>query len=155
MAREEIPISPEQVPDEARMYMAALQPHQGHPFVRQHFDQVTWLSFDMPGSGKVDFFALEFRVGHEAALIWSDTPGKWQVGRWLPLAHAEADVTCPPSPMSLQYFLNSETERSLVAAIDQLAKSKQFESADNKKEKQPPGKWRLREFFSWAFGKPK
>jgi hypothetical protein len=71
MAREERPVSPEQVPEEARMYMAALQPHQDHPFVRRHFYQVTWISFVVPDHGQVDFFALEFRVGEEAALIWA------------------------------------------------------------------------------------
>jgi hypothetical protein len=34
MAHEERPVSPDQVPEEARMYLAALQPHHDHPFVR-------------------------------------------------------------------------------------------------------------------------
>jgi hypothetical protein len=98
MAREEGSVSREQVPEEARMYMAALQPHHDHPFVRRHFHQVTWLSFMVPGNGQVDFFALEFRVGQEAALIWADGQGNWGAGRWLPLSHPDADITCPPVP---------------------------------------------------------
>jgi Transposase DDE domain len=70
MARNERPVSPEQVPEEARMYMAALQPHQDHPFVRQHFHQVTWLSFVVPGHGQADFFALEFRFGLKSARLY-------------------------------------------------------------------------------------
>lgn len=127
MAREERPVSSEQVPEEARMYMATLQPHHDHPFVRRHFHQVTWLSFVVPGHGQVDFFALEFRGGQEAALIWADGQGNWGAGRWLPLSHLDADITCPPSPLSLQYFQGAPVNPSLIAAIELLAASKQAE----------------------------
>ena len=128
MAREERPVTPDQVPEEARMYMSALQPHQDHPFVRQHFHQVTWLSFVVPHHGQTDFFALEFRVFRESALIWADGHGNWGVGRWLPLSHPDADITCPPSPLSLQYFQGAQARPSLIAAIELLAASKQAES---------------------------
>jgi hypothetical protein len=109
------------------MYLAALQPHHDHPFVRRHFHQVTWLSFAAPGHGQVDFFALEFRVGQEAALIWADGQGNWGAGRWLPLSHPEADITCPPSSLSLQYFQGARANPSLGGAIELLAASKQAE----------------------------
>lgn len=121
MAREARPVSEEEVPEEARMYMAALQPHHDHPFVRRHFHQVTWLSFVVPGRGQADFFALEFRVGPEAALIWTDGAGNWGAGGWLPLAHPDADLTCPPSPLSLQYFQGAPADPTVGAAIDRLA----------------------------------
>lgn len=124
MSRAEWPVSPEEVPEEARMYMAALQPHEDHPFVRQHFHQVTRLSLALPGGGQADFFALEFRVGQEAALIWADGQGSWGAGQWLPLSHSDADITCPPSPLSLEYFQRAQAQPSVLAAIDQLAASK-------------------------------
>ena len=105
------------------MYLAALQPQQDHPFVRQRFHQVTWLSFIVPGHGQVDFFALEFRVGGEAAMIWADGHGNWGAGRWLPLSHPDADITCPPSPLSLQYFQGAQANSSLEAALEFLAAS--------------------------------
>src|SRR5262245_62023541 len=103
-AREEVPISPEQVPEEARQYLAVIQAHQDHPFVNSHFHQVTWLSWVVPGHGQVSFFALEFRDGCSAALSWQDGAGNWGAGRWVRLAHPDADITCPPSPVSIQYF---------------------------------------------------
>lgn len=123
MSRDERPVSPEQVPEEAQMYMAALQPHQDHPFVRQHFYQVTWLSFIVPGHGQAEFFALEFRSGQESALIWTDGAGNWGAGQWIQLSHPDADITCPPSPLSLQYFQGAQASPSLGAAIDLLAAS--------------------------------
>jgi hypothetical protein len=124
MAREEGPVSPEQVPEEARQYLAALQPHLDHPFVREHFHQVTWLSLAVPGHGPVDFFALEFRAGDQAALIWQDGEGNWGAGRWLHLAHPEGDITCPPSALSLQYFQGARANPSVAAALELLAASR-------------------------------
>jgi hypothetical protein len=121
MTREERPVSPEHVPEEARMYMAALQQYQNDPFVQQHFYQVTWLSLMVPGRGQVDFFALEFRAGRQAALIWQDGQGNWGAGRWLQLSHADADITCPPSPLSLQYFQGAHAHPSLGGALELLA----------------------------------
>lgn len=114
----------EQVAEEARQYMAALQPHLDDPFVRQHFYQVTALSFAVPGHAPVDFYALEFRVGTESALIWQDGQGNWGAGRWLPLSHPGADITRPPSPLSLPYFQEAQASPSLGAALDLLAASK-------------------------------
>jgi hypothetical protein len=125
MSCEERPVSPDQVPKEAQMYMAALQLHHDHPFVRQHFHQVTWLSFCVPGRGQADFFALEFRIGQQTALIWTDGAGNWAAGRWLPLSRPDADITCTPSPLSLQYFRGAQANPTLLGAIELLAASKQ------------------------------
>ena len=127
MAREERPVSPEQVPEEVRQYMAALSQHQNQPFVQRHFFQVTWLSLAGPKHGQADFFALEFRAGQNAALIWQDGQGNWGAGQWLRLPHADADITCPPSPLSLLYFQGAQINRSLGGALELLAASKPAE----------------------------
>jgi hypothetical protein len=127
MAREGRPVSPGQIPEEARQYMAALQQHQDHPFVQRHFFQVTWLSLIVPNHGQVDFFVLEFRVGQQSALIWQDGQGNWGAGQWLRLSHPDADITCLPSSLSLQYFQGSKANPSLAAALDLLAASKPAE----------------------------
>jgi hypothetical protein len=121
MARDEIPVSPEQVPEEARQYLAVIQAHQGHPFVRQHFHQVTWLGWDVPGHGPVAFFALEFRDGPHAALSWQDGQGNWGAGKWVRVAHPGADITCPPSAVALDYFQGCRALPSFPDALAQLA----------------------------------
>jgi hypothetical protein len=121
MAREEIPITPEQVPEEARQYLDAIQAQQEHPFVKQCFFQVTWLALLVPNHGQVEFFALEFRDGQHAALIWNDGRGNWGTGKWLRLAHADADITCPPSPVSLEYFQGAQAHAAVTGALDLLA----------------------------------
>ena len=88
MTHDEILVSSDQMPEEARQYMAAIQAHQRHPFVQRHFFQVTWLSLLVPNHGPVEFFALEFHNGLNAALIWQDGQGNWGAGPWLRLAHA-------------------------------------------------------------------
>lgn len=123
MAREEIPLSPEQVPEQARMYMTALQPHHDHPFVQKHFFQVTCLKLVDPKRGQADFFVLEFRVGQKAALIWTDWHGDWWAGQWLEISHASGDLTCPPSPLTMAYFYVAPPELSLTDAIEALAAS--------------------------------
>jgi hypothetical protein len=82
------------------------------------------LSLIVPNHGQVDFFALEFRVGQQSALIWQDGQGNWGAGPWLRLAHPDADITCPPSPLSLQYFQGAKANPSLAAALDLLAATK-------------------------------
>jgi hypothetical protein len=106
------------------MYMAAIQPYQDHPFVQKHFHQVTWFSLVVPGRGQADFFALEFRAGQKAALIWTDGHGNWWAGQWLTLSHPDADLTCPPSPLSMGYFQGAPPDPSLREAIESLAASK-------------------------------
>jgi hypothetical protein len=120
MAREERPISTEQVPEAVRWYMDALRPHLGHTFVRQHFHQVTWLSFAAPGGEPVDFYALEFRAGGRASLIWSEAPDRWCIGRYIPLAHPDADTTCHPSGLTASYWRECAVSTSLAQAISFL-----------------------------------
>lgn len=124
-------MSPEQIPEEARMYMAALQPHLNHPFVRQNFQQVTSLALITPGHGRADFFALEFRVGNEAALIWSDGRGNWGAGRWVPLPHPEAGITGLPSPFWQEYFQDAPANPSLAQAIEALAATAKGRATDS------------------------
>ncbi len=124
MAREEVPVSPDQIPAEVRDYMAALQQCHDHPFVQHYFHQVTWLSVSVPDHGQVDFYALEFRMGIRAAMIWQDGEGNWGTGGWITLSHPDADITRPPSPLSLNYFQEVAGSPSLGAALDLLAASK-------------------------------
>lgn len=119
MSREEIPISRDQMPEEARQYMDAIQSYLDHPFVAEHFFQVTWLTLKAGGQ-EVDFFALEFHVGRHAALIWHDGEGNWGAGPWLRLAHPDADITCPPTSFSLDYFQHARANPSLGIAINLL-----------------------------------
>jgi hypothetical protein len=128
MASEDI--SPERVPAEVREYMAAIQEIQDQPFVRQHFHQVTQLSIIVPQKQRADLIALEFRAGVHAALIWKDGQGNWGAGAWLKLAHAEADITCPPTPLSLKYFQGAHAQPSLVRALEALAKTIPGSGAD-------------------------
>lgn len=120
MARDKIPISPDGVPEEARQYMAAVLGEQEHPLVRDHFHQVTWLSLPLPDHQPIAFFALEFRSGMCAALIWQDGQGNWGAGAWLPLPHADADITCR-SGLSLNYFQGVQAHESMSGALEQLA----------------------------------
>jgi hypothetical protein len=113
-------LNPEQIPAEVRLYMAELQPHFALPFVQRHFRQITCLSFVTPDQKAVDFFALEFRVAQEAALIWTDGRGQWGAGGWLPLAHPDADLATPPSALTMDYFEGALVAPSLQAAIDML-----------------------------------
>jgi hypothetical protein len=124
MARQEFPVAPEQIPEEARVYLEALQKHQKHPFVAGHFTQMTWFTWFVADRGKVEFYALEFRVGLNAALIWNDGEGNWGAGPWLPLPHADADVTSPPTQLSLRYFEGRKAHGSLLGAIKQLEAAK-------------------------------
>ena len=73
------PMQPEQIPDEARVYLAALEAQKEHPLVASHFFQVTWFTWFVAKEGKVEFYALEFRVGLNVALIWNDGEGNWKV----------------------------------------------------------------------------
>lgn len=115
---EQLPL--EQIPMEVRLYMAELQPHFELPFVQRHFRQITCLSFVSPDGKAVDFFALEFRVGQEAALIWTDGQGRWGAGGWLQLAGPDAELTAPPSALTTQYFETAPATPSLQAAIEML-----------------------------------
>lgn len=121
MTREEFRVSSEQVPEEARQYLAVIRAHQDHPFIKQYFHQVTWLNWVVPNHGQVSFFALEFRDGLFSALSWQDGEGNWGAGWWVRLAHPDADITCSPSPVSIQYFQGNKALPSFAAVLDQLA----------------------------------
>lgn len=110
----------EPVCDEARLYLAALDAQRDHPLVRDHFLQVTRFTWFVATQGTVEFYALEFRVGSAAALVWNDGQGHWGAGDWLPLADAEADLVSPPTPLSLRYFEGRKAHRTFAAALRQL-----------------------------------
>jgi len=124
MGRQDFAISPDQSPEEARVYLDAMRANEDHPFVAAHFSQVTWFSWNVAGQGKIEFYALEFRAGQHAALIWNDSEGHWGAGSWLPLPHADADLTCPPTALHMKYFQNARAQRSLLGAIEELEATK-------------------------------
>jgi hypothetical protein len=78
------PVSPDQVPAEVRLYMAALEQHKDHAFVRGHFARITVMSVEYPSHGQVTFYVLEFRSGSNAALICSRQLGCREVASTLP-----------------------------------------------------------------------
>jgi hypothetical protein len=123
MGREDFAVPPEQVPEEARVYLDAMRMNEDHPFVAAHFSQVTWFSWHLAGQGKVEFYALEFRAGLHAALIWNDGEGHWGAGAWLPLAHADDEVSGSPG-LSMKYFQGTKAHRSLLGAIHELEAAK-------------------------------
>jgi hypothetical protein len=122
MTREDF--SPDRVPAEVREYMAAIQELHDRPFVQQHFYQVTQLSVLVPQQQRTDLVALEFRDGTRVALIWKDGRGNWRAGAWLKLPHPDADITCAPTPVSLEYFQDAQLQSSLVQALELLAATK-------------------------------
>ncbi|QEH32622.1 hypothetical protein OJF2_11010 [Aquisphaera giovannonii] len=105
------------VPEAARWYMDAIKPHMGQPFVRVHFHRVTWMAVAGPDEKPADFFALEFRAGDRAALIWCAGPDRWNVGQYIRLAHPGADMTTAPSGLTGAYFSECATCSSLAEAI--------------------------------------
>ena len=123
MGSEDFAVPPEQVPEEARVYVDAMRMNEDHPFVAAHFSQVTWFSWHAVGQGKVEFYALEFRAGLHAALIWNDGEGHWGAGAWLPLAHADDELSASPA-LSLKYFQGARAHRSLLGAIQELEATK-------------------------------
>lgn len=121
---QQFPVPPEQVSDEARVYLAALSSQKDHPLVASHFHQVTHFTWHVATQGAIEFYALEFRAGAKAALIWNDGEGHWGAGAWLPLPHADADLTCPPTALSMKYFQGARAHRSLLGAIEELEATK-------------------------------
>lgn len=109
--------APPKVPAQAEEYMAAMQPHMGHPFVQHHFRQIIWLASGDPGSTPSEFFALEFRAASRASLIWCAGPDAWCVGKYVPLASSEAEITTAPSGLTPAYWGDSARLPSLENAI--------------------------------------
>jgi len=116
-------LSIDQVPGEVRFYMGALQPHLAQPFVQKHFRQITCLKMISPSQEEVDFFALEFHISLEAALIWTDGDDQWAAGSWLPIPHPDADISSPPSALSIAYFQQAIRYPSIAVAIEALLES--------------------------------
>jgi len=118
MVPQQFPVQPEQVSDEARVYLAALESQKGHPLVASHFYQVTHFTWHLATQGKVEFYALEFRVGPRAAMVWNDGEGHWGAGDWLTLPDGpDADVV---TRLTLQYFENRKGYRTFLGALKRL-----------------------------------
>ncbi|MFO0967538.1 MAG: hypothetical protein U0793_18420 [Gemmataceae bacterium] len=86
-------ISLDQVPEKARHLLAVIKAFGRDPFVERHFYQVTQMSLNTSLGEKAEFFALEFRVGKNAVLIWNDAQGRWRAGKWLTLPVEQAALT--------------------------------------------------------------
>jgi len=114
-------VKPEAVPEEARQYLAVVQQHEDHPFVRQYFWQVPWLKIGATRDKLLDLHMIEFRDGLRTAFIWRDEQGNWGAGPWIRVAHDGADVLCPPTEFALHYFVDAKAHPSFVRAMEQLA----------------------------------
>ena len=119
-----VPINPEDVPEEARRYLAVVKQHENHPFVRQYFWQVAWLKVGATRDQLLDLHMIEFRDGLRTAFIWRDEQGNWGAGPWIRVAHNGADVLCPPTEFSLNYFRDARAHTTFVSAMDQLASTR-------------------------------
>ena len=97
--------------------MEALRPYLDGSFVRHHFHQVTWFSFIEPDGKSRDFYALEFRAGNRAVLVWAEAHDRWYVGRYIPLAHEGADLSCSPSYLTATYWKECVALSSLAEAL--------------------------------------
>src|SRR5688572_24404773 len=92
-----VQINPADVPEDARRYLAVVQQHDAHPFVRQYFWQVALLKVGATHESLADMPLIEFRDGRRTAFIWDDPQGNWGAGPWIGVAHDGADVLCPPT----------------------------------------------------------
>ncbi len=113
----------DEIPPMARHYLGVVGNRQDIPFMRQHFHQVTWLAAPNAKHGDADFFVLEFRAGTYSALAWQTQGDKWAAGGWLKLSHPGADVTCPPTPLTVAYLRDAKAYQSLDEALADLAGS--------------------------------
>jgi hypothetical protein len=119
MQPEGVPVSLDQVPEEARDYLLAIQEHQDHPAVQQYFYQVTLCYLAAPDGRWVPFFVIEFRDGLNAALVWNDGQGNWGAGAWQRLTSAEATLQA-----DLSYFQGRPAARSFPEVLEHLIASK-------------------------------
>jgi hypothetical protein len=104
--------------------LAAVRQHEDHPFVRQYFWQVPWLKVGATHDKLLDLHMIEFRDGLRTAFIWQDEQGNWGAGPWIRVAHEGADVLCPPTEFSLNYFHDAQAHPTFVSAMDQLASTR-------------------------------
>ncbi|MCE9545989.1 MAG: hypothetical protein K8T25_10780 [Planctomycetia bacterium] len=108
------------IPDDARRMIALIDAHKDHPLVKEHFYQVAIVTLIVPGSGEATMYLPEFRDGLNAALIWDDAKDQWGSGGWIPVAHAEADITCPPSAFGMQYMQGNPAFPTVAALLSEL-----------------------------------
>jgi hypothetical protein len=112
------------VPEEARKYLATVEQHKEHPFVRQYYRQVAWLSVGPSADQLQDLYLIEFRDQLNTAFVWQAPDGNWGAGPWIRVAHIGADATCPPSQFSLKYFVGARANPEFTGAVSVLEESR-------------------------------
>ena len=122
--REEHPVNSETVPEDARRMFALIEANRDHPLVSGHFFQVAIISILAPNGSEATLFLPDVRDGLFAALFWDDAEGNWGSGGWIPIAHADADITCPPSQFSIEYLHNNEAFPDARSVMDFLYDSR-------------------------------
>ena len=123
-ARPEHPVDVASLPKEASRMISLMEAHKDHPLVKEHFFQVAIITLIVPGSGQATMYLPEFRDGLNTSLIWDDAGDNWGSGGWIPIAHADADVTCPPSAFGVEYMRNNPAFSSVSALMDELYKTR-------------------------------
>lgn len=108
-----------------------------HPFVKEHFFQVTRIIVNSSETQYIKLLVLEFRYEKRAILAWQDEIGNWGAGMWVdlifnPITHEnpadqysisgmlDSDYELPPIPLS--YFNNSRAFVSLEALVDEISR---------------------------------
>lgn len=113
----------DKVPEKARHLLGIVEAYKREPLMAGHFHQVTSLSFNTSLGEKMDFYALEFRAGTSAALLWSDAQGNWRAGRWLTLPRPEADISAAAG-FGIDYFRGVYTYASFTDALQFVTATK-------------------------------
>jgi hypothetical protein len=119
-----VPVNPRTLPEEVRKYLATIEQHKQHAFVRQYYRQVSWLRVGPSADQLADLFLIEFRDRLNTAFVWQAPDGNWGAGPWIRVAHLNADATCPPSQFSLRYFVGVCANPAFTDAIAVLEASR-------------------------------
>ena len=72
---------------------ALIEANRDHPLVSGHFFQVAIISILAPNGSEATLFLPDVRDGLFAALFWDDAEGNWGSGGWIPIAHADAEIS--------------------------------------------------------------
>jgi hypothetical protein len=119
-----VAVDPRTAPEEVRKYLAAVEKHKAHPFVRQYYRQVAWLSVGASADQLHDLYLIEFRDQLNTAFVWQAPDGNWGAGPWIRVAHIGADATCPPSEFLLKYFMGAHANPEFTGAVSVLEASR-------------------------------
>ena len=127
--RKEIPIDPASVPEDAKRMFALIEAHKDHPLIEHHFHQISIITLSVPNGGQATMYLPDFRDGLYAALFWDDADGNWGSGGWIPIAHVDADITCPPSAFSIEYLQNNPAFPIARSVMDHLFNTRPSQAA--------------------------